>query len=498
MAPGVAERAEDVTLSPFLMLNVADITSSSINPRKHFNQARLEELARTMAPPVGIIEPLVVRLVKGKYELVAGERRLKAAKIAGLTEAPAVVKTLTDAQVLEIMVIENNQREDINALEEADGFRRLTKFGFDIDKLAQRLGRSRKYIYDRIKLLDLIPEAKTLLLDERITPGHAILLARLSAAQQQQAVHVSHNIFGRNQSPLFQHEERLFTPEERDAERSAEKDPYRGMKACTVRELEAWIDQHCRFEAGAPVNVELFPATAAAVEEAKTVVFITHNHHVDPDAKDGNTQRIYSVVSWKRADGTQKSKTCDRSVTGVLVVGPGRGEAFEVCVSKDCQLHWKEEKKAKARAAKSPSAGSYEQRRQAELAKLQREREARAAREKAWGTAHPAILDAIATKVRSIPIATVTQELLAQADRADVRHALALLKVKTTVPEEALRVLLMADLIGDSEFYRSGDLTKRVKPLLGIDIAALLKKLQSSAQADSPAAAAKKRASKKK
>src|SRR5262249_45435716 len=142
-----------------------------------------------------IVEPLVCRRKTYdaiRLELVAGERRLRAAKLARLPKVPVIIRQLTDDQALEIMVIENNQRQDVNPLEEGDGYAKLLQLrkreGFGIEQLAARIGRSTKYVYDRIKLLDLIPAARKLVLDGTLTAGHAILIARLKKEQQESAV----------------------------------------------------------------------------------------------------------------------------------------------------------------------------------------------------------------------------------------------------------------------------------------------------------------------
>jgi ParB family chromosome partitioning protein len=105
---------------------------SPMNPRKHFDQASLEELANNIRE-VGLLQPIVARLHGDHYEIVAGERRYRASQIAGLSTVPVSVKTLSDTQALEVMVIENNQREDISALEESEGFRQLLAAGYEID-----------------------------------------------------------------------------------------------------------------------------------------------------------------------------------------------------------------------------------------------------------------------------------------------------------------------------------------------------------------------------
>ena len=130
-----SERLETPTseAASFQLLDHDRIEPSPLNPRKHFNQEKLVELAQSFGGGVGIIEPLVVRATPGgRFEMIAGERRWRAAGLAGLEQVPVIVRDLTDAQVLEIMVIENNQREDINPLEEADGFSRLLSNGYEL------------------------------------------------------------------------------------------------------------------------------------------------------------------------------------------------------------------------------------------------------------------------------------------------------------------------------------------------------------------------------
>lgn len=482
--------------TPFQFVPIKSITPSPLNPRKYFDPEKLQELAASMGNGVGVIDPLVLR-TNGKahaFEIVAGQRRWKAAQMAGLDEVPAVIKSLTDAQVLKLMLIENDQREDINALERAEGFKRALKFGFDIDKLAGRLGHTRKYIYDHIKLLELIPAAQDLLLDNRITASHAILIARLTPEQQKKAISVKRDYGHLRDSPLFEHEDRLWSPDEREEERAEKKDPLHGLKVRSVRELEAWIAEHCRFDVSAPVNVELFPETHAAVEEAEKVVYITHNHHVQPDAKDGNTQRIYSTVSWKRADGRRKSKTCDRSVTGVIVVGAGRGEAFKVCVHKECDVHWKAERRAKEKAAKQ-GVPDWKKAQEAREARYRREEAERQHRQAQWKKATPAILEACAVKVKTLPVATMATELLAGNDRADVTRAIALLGGKPKTADDALRTLVLTSLVDecDRAHYDPRDFQRLAKGLLKLDVAALLKKVTMTSQ---PSQAKAKKAAK--
>jgi ParB family chromosome partitioning protein len=139
----------------------------------------------------GILAPLLVReLEESKYEVVAGARRLRAAKLAELKKLPVRVVKLTDAEAIETQCVENLQREDIHPLEEALGFKSLLELGepaYTIATIASRAGKSEAYVYGRIRLADLIPQVAEAFLKDQITIGHALLIAKLPASQQQEA-----------------------------------------------------------------------------------------------------------------------------------------------------------------------------------------------------------------------------------------------------------------------------------------------------------------------
>jgi len=151
-----------------------------------FDQAKLEQLAESIKA-VGVQQPAVVRPGKtSPYELVAGERRWRASRIAGIPTLPCIVRDLDDATTLRIQIIENLQREDVHPLDEADGYARLIEDGkYDVEAVASELGKSASYVYQRLKLRELIPSAREMLVDGTITAGHAILIARLGPEQQE-------------------------------------------------------------------------------------------------------------------------------------------------------------------------------------------------------------------------------------------------------------------------------------------------------------------------
>jgi ParB family transcriptional regulator, chromosome partitioning protein len=160
-------------------------------PRLDFNQADLESLADSIRQK-GVIQPLIVRRKVGRetYEIVAGERRWRAAQLAQLHEVPVVVRDLDDSEVLEIAIIENIQREDLNAIEEALGFRQLmTRFGHTQEKLAEALSRSRSHVANLLRLLTLPAEVQDMVRDGRLTAGHArALIGSPKAAEMAEKV----------------------------------------------------------------------------------------------------------------------------------------------------------------------------------------------------------------------------------------------------------------------------------------------------------------------
>jgi len=367
----------------------------------------------------GVLQPILVRPRESthdsvaRYEIVAGHRRLAAAREAGLYRIPALVRTLSDQQALEIQVIENLQRANLHALEEAEGYRQLMHtHKYDVARIAERIGRSSKYIYDRVKLLSLTKNAQKLFLEDRFTAGHAVILARLKPADQDRAIatDTDQDWRGRRGGPLFVEEMSLFSDEEEEAEDEAVKrDPWHGMKPKSVRELQAWVDEHVRFDHTRPDVPDLFPEThvelSRAKEEKEKVVFITHDYVIPNDAKDPG-QKVLTVRGWQRADGEEESETCEYSVTGVIVIGLGRGQAFKVCTAKEkCKVHWgawqKERAKRQKEVTKSGATGEDREAANRESLKKQEEREA--AERKARMKAIPEILKEVAEKIRKAP-----------------------------------------------------------------------------------------------
>ncbi len=162
----VVEDKEEIVTIP-----LENIFPNPYQPRMEFDEQKLEEMARTIST-YGIIQPIVVNKEGGSYYLVAGERRLRAAKIANVDTIPAIVKEFTEEQILEITLIENLQREDLNPIEEASAYKTLMeKFAFTQDELAARLGKSRSSIANALRLLTLDNDIKEYLAKGKLTVG---------------------------------------------------------------------------------------------------------------------------------------------------------------------------------------------------------------------------------------------------------------------------------------------------------------------------------------
>src|SRR3954451_813170 len=169
----------------------ADLTTivpSPLQPRKNFAREALDELVESIRQH-GIIQPLVVRNVAGKHELIAGERRWRAAQEAGLAHVPIIVRAATDLEVLELSLIENLQRADLNPIEEAQAYARLAnEFGLRQEDIAQKVGRSRAAVANSMRLLDLHQQVQAWVIQGLLSVGHAKVLLALKEPEEQRAV----------------------------------------------------------------------------------------------------------------------------------------------------------------------------------------------------------------------------------------------------------------------------------------------------------------------
>lgn len=168
-------------------LKLSDIEPNRNQPRKEFNEEALAELADSISQH-GVLQPLLVRpLPDGGYQIVAGERRWRACRMAGVSEVPAVIRELTESQVMELALIENLQREDLSVIEEAEGYKLLMEtYNFTQDEISKSVGKSRPSITNALRILNLPPNILDLLKEGKITAGHARALLSFSNEEEMQ------------------------------------------------------------------------------------------------------------------------------------------------------------------------------------------------------------------------------------------------------------------------------------------------------------------------
>lgn len=333
-------------------LPLADVRESKTNPRTSFDKAALEDLAASIRAQ-GVVQPILVRprsgttTVAAGWEIVAGARRYRAAKAAQLATIPAVVRELTDAQVLEIQIVENLQREDVHPMDEARGYAYLIgQTGKDVAVVAAEVGKSVSYIYQRLKLTSLVPKVEKAFLDGTLSAGHAVLIARLTATDQLAALEHCDNRWDRQPG---------------------------------VRDLARWIAQECHLVlAGAPFHpddAQLLPKAGPCVACPKRT---GHTPALYPEIKqDTCTDRvcyqakaqamIQRTIEAAKADGKplceastkyrlepaetkrgvlgrnawdSQRTTCPHSLAVIFIDGEQRGKTCKVCTKPDaCKVH---------------------------------------------------------------------------------------------------------------------------------------------------------------
>ena len=182
------EKKEEKITAGETMVKITKVEPNREQPRKNFNEDALLELAESMKQ-YGVLQPLLVADRKDYYEIIAGERRWRAAQLAGLKEIPVIIKNYSEQEIVEISLIENIQREDLNPIEEAWAYKRLMEeFHMKQDEIAERVSKSRVAVTNSIRLLKLSDGVQQMLIDDMITSGHARAILAISDADMQMSV----------------------------------------------------------------------------------------------------------------------------------------------------------------------------------------------------------------------------------------------------------------------------------------------------------------------
>src|SRR5215467_9064601 len=357
--PPVVSSIQDIPL--------AKIRESKTNPRRQWDETKLAELAENIRQH-GVLQPILVRPLPegeaGTYELVAGARRFRASKLAKRESIPATVRELTDAQALELQVIENVQRVDVHPLDEAQGYAALIQLEpntYTVESLASRVGRSPAYVNGRLRLIQLIPEAKQAFYEDKLTVAHAFEVARLQPNDQRRAL----------QECFPHHRNAGAVLKDKNAE-----------VVTTVRELRGWIAREIHLDlTNAPFDPQdekLLPAAGACSrcpkqtgsnpllfpEIPRRASICTDREcyrakvealvqiRVKPlDEKGDKPLRVSQAPAWQ-ANGHAKDVLfegqyrrakakgeCPNTRAAVLIDGKGAGGIFYLCQAEKCDVH---------------------------------------------------------------------------------------------------------------------------------------------------------------
>ena len=182
---GTANKNIEEKKEPDTIVKITKIEPNREQPRKNFDEDALQELADSIKQ-FGLLQPILVQDRKNYYEIIAGERRWRAAKLAGLKEVPVIIRDYTDQEIVEISLIENIQREDLNPIEEALAYKRLlTEFNLKQDEVAERVSKSRTAVTNSMRLLKLCDEVQQMIIDDMISSGHARALISIENPEEQ-------------------------------------------------------------------------------------------------------------------------------------------------------------------------------------------------------------------------------------------------------------------------------------------------------------------------
>lgn len=416
----------DLSLVRFTDLPLAALRESTWNPRKHFDVAKLEELAESIRAK-GVLEPILVRpTADDAFEIVAGARRFRASKLAGLATVPAVVRALDDVAALEVAIIENQQRADVNPLDEAAGYMALKKLSkhYTVAVVAAKVGKSESYVYRRLRLLDLEDWLQTALAEDRLTIAHAERLLRLTPEQRAVAADPDMGVVWTSAPLLNRHDADM-----EDGEWVPQASDLRPLHV-----LDEFIRMRTTFDPRAEDTRHLQPTLAQAIDAA---IDDDVDAAVNPDTDQVREEALAQLVELS-ADpmvrsrlGVDKSATvplppsrwrevakakdrCEFTVRGVITHG-GAARVLDVCVTKRCAKHFPPAPKPKKTATTrtTPVESSWE-----------REARLRKAREADWAEVWPEVKPLILAHLAPVTMsAALLRRVLEQGDHIS-RYAL--------------------------------------------------------------------------
>lgn len=340
-------RKPELVQDEFLQLPISTLVESKTNPRRCFDEKRLAELTVSVKTQ-GVIEPIIVRRSQANgradvFEIVAGARRYRAAKAAGRDTVPALVRHLSDEQALEIQVVENLQRADIHPLDEALGYQALIdKTGMEVAAIAAKVGKSESYIYQRLKLAALVKLAQKAFIEDKITAGHAILIARLQPKDQAAALEhctghwntsvrslsewIDDNIHMDLHAAPFKKDDAQLVPKAGPCTTCPKRTGFTPALFPDIAKKDTCTDRTC-FQAKLAAFVNC--RKAELVKDGEKPVELSDKYY-RPHVKGALTQD-----HWMEAG----KKSCEHVHTGILVDGDRLGKVLKVCTEQKCRVH---------------------------------------------------------------------------------------------------------------------------------------------------------------
>lgn len=421
----------NATSNEYRSVPISILVESATNPRKRFDDKNLEELAASMKAQ-GILAPLLVReLEDRKYEVVAGARRLRAAKLAELETVPVRVVKLTDAESIEAQVVENLQREDIHPLEESLGFKSLLQLGeptYTIAGIAARAGKSEAYVLGRIKLADLIPPVAEAFLKDTIAIGHALLIAKLPDSQQQEAFNaafrgmwttdgnsqvlipvrelsawIESNILLQLASAPFDKQDEALVPAAGSCSNCPKRTGYNKLLFADVCK-DSCTDPKC-FRAKIDAHV------SKTLESKPKLVQISSAFSTREGALLGRNQYVELEMNKAKQNGASTKlppvqKPCDKMAEAIVMDGGKRGQVVKVCADPACRTHH----------PNTPSPQQVERERAEERKRIEKEKLAITTRHRILAT----ILQRVSAPLKKADLLAVTHYLIGHLSYSQV------------------------------------------------------------------------------
>jgi ParB family transcriptional regulator, chromosome partitioning protein len=380
--------------SVYCDLPLVQLQESASNPRRRYHAKRLDELAQSFQAQ-GVLEPLLVRALEPeRYEIVAGSRRYRAAKLAGLETVPVKVVEMTAQQALEAQCVENLQREDVHPLEEAQAFANLIAQGHDVATIAARIGKTPTFVTQRLRLTELVPSIAEAFLEGKIPLAHATLIARLPEAQQPEAFTAAFRsvYLTGGQTSLLVPVKELAGWIEENLLLDLDKVPFDKTDATLLP--DAGNCDQCSKRTG--FNALLFPDATAdrctdrACFQAKIDCHIARQKEHKPELimistawgpkSEGILGRNEYTVVTATAKGKRKTagsnpaqQRCPYVTDALVTEGTDRGQTLTICANPNCEVHHAESKRAREEQVRERAERhKQEETRKIELATRQR------------------------------------------------------------------------------------------------------------------------------